>query len=296
MSEYLWVVGPIVLAVGLLSLAFAFFGYLRAKRPHSKKKAEEQEKLNKKQGASSGVPPTTTTIKEVGDNGKVKWLFVLAGVVLVFLVVLMWQSSTPPPPGAPSAPSTGRSFPSPTPEGVWEFFKNYWFWTSLILGGLFFAADALPDSWAKSAKGMVVAFAVLMAGAMAVHGIWDEKSPSHEVKQQTLSAVTRALPQNAPDLPRAWNADGTMTDPSKWPRVQVPPHGDSVRVPNVFGGHLVWGGSGFKVHCVYADGNERIVGDEKDPCSDGNIVSMYARNDGGTVLHASYAYAKMSEK
>ena len=114
--------------------------------------------------------------------------------------------------------------------------------------------------------------------------------------EQQQVATVRPLPQSLPNLPRAWNADGTMVDPSTWPRVIVPPYGDSLPVPVVFGSHVVWGGSGFKAHCVYADGHEGIIGDRFRPCSDGDMVKMYARNDGGTLIYASYAYARPGER
>lgn len=219
MSAALLYVVLVVLGCALMLLTpFIFFGYLRSKRPHSKKKAEEKEHLNKKQAEASGTLPETAIDKKVKnkEGGKgFKWPLIVAGVILTLLPV----------------------------------------------------------------------------GAMIVHGIWGKKTSTQQVQMRK-----QALPQDAPDLPRAWNADGTITDQSKWPRIQVPPHGDSVRVPSVFGGHIVWGGSGFTIHYVYADGRECVLGDASPSCGDGNIVSGYARNNGDILIYASYAYARQDEK
>ncbi len=101
----------------------------------------------------------------------------------------------------------------------------------------------------------------------------------------------QALPQDATNLPWAWRLD-----PSKWPVVEVPAHGDSVHVPGLYQGHVVWGGSGFTVRCLYANGHIGTVGDPNNPCSDGNIVESWAHNDSGVPLLASYAYARAGEK
>ncbi len=101
----------------------------------------------------------------------------------------------------------------------------------------------------------------------------------------------RPFPRDTPNLPRAWHLDQ-----SKWPTVKVPAHGDSVLVRGLDQGHVVWGGSGFTVRCVYANGHIGTVGDPSDPCSDGNIVGSYAHNDSDVPLLASYAYARAGEK
>jgi len=111
-----------------------------------------------------------------------------------------------------------------------------------------------------------------------------------------LSMPVRALPNDAPNMPQAWRADGSPTDMTKWPRVHVPPHSNSVHVPSIAGGHIVWGGSGFKVRYVYSDGHECALGDISSSCGDGNIVEGYALNEGDTPLYASYAYARQDEK
>ena len=99
------------------------------------------------------------------------------------------------------------------------------------------------------------------------------------------------LPQDTSNLPWAWHLAQ-----SKWPVVKVPAHGDSVLVRGLDQGHVVWGGSGFTVRCVYANGHIGTVGDPSNPCTDGNIVGSYAHNDSGVPLLASYAYARAGEK
>lgn len=105
------------------------------------------------------------------------------------------------------------------------------------------------------------------------------------------SSTQQALPQDTPDLPWAW-----QIEPSKWPQLQVPAHGDSKHVPALFGGHVVWGGSGFTVHCLYAGGRKGIVGNPDKPCSDGTIIESWAHNDGDTLIYAAYAYARADER
>lgn len=103
-------------------------------------------------------------------------------------------------------------------------------------------------------------------------------------------APTSALPQDAPNLTWAWH-----TPMADWPKVPVPARGDSVHVPSVLGGHIVWG-RGFTVHYVYSDGHECTIGDTGQSCGDGDIVAGYAHNDGDIPLLASYAYARADEK
>ena len=103
----------------------------------------------------------------------------------------MWPSRTPPVPSAPSAPGTGwSSLLQPTPEGVWKFFRDYWLWMILALAILFFASNALPDSWAKAAKGLVVVIVVTLVGAMAVYGIWGESSSSSQQAQLVCAPIS----------------------------------------------------------------------------------------------------------
>lgn len=129
-------------------------------------------------------------------------------------------------------------------------------------------------------------------------GLLNQKETPTKAKPEkaALSMPVRALPNDAPNLPRAWLADGSPSDMTKWPRVLVPPHGDSVPVPSVAGGHIVWGGSGFKIRYRYSDGRECALGDTSSSCGDGNIVEGFARNEGDTPLYASYAYASKGEK
>jgi|SRR3989344_4678741 len=101
------------------------------------------------------------------DWKKGKWPLALAVVVLLVLTVWLLPS-----------------LQSPTPGAVWEFFRSYWMWAILALAGLYFWFDGMTPApaWSKGAKGMVVAFAVLVVGAIAVHGIWGgESSPQQMV-------------------------------------------------------------------------------------------------------------------
>lgn len=216
-----------------------------------------------------------------------KWLLVPGVMVLILLVVWLFRQET--------------SLQSPSLGDVWDWTKGHWLWILLASGAVALLSSLVtfPEGKEKVAgalqKSVLVLLAMLWFVIPICYRFWGEK-PARPVQQQAIREKARALPHDTPDLPRAWNPDGSPTDVSKWPQVQVPPKGDSVHVSNLFGGHVVWGGSGFEVHCVYSDDSEGIVGDIQHPCSDGNIVESYARNKGDTLLYARYAYANKGEK
>ena len=123
----------------------------------------------------------------------------LAVGVLIVGGLWWWLSSTPTPSaatGTSSGPGTWSSLLQFTPKGVWQFFRDYWFWVSLILAGLFFGFGAAAKSkpWAKAVQGMVILIAITLAGAMAVHGIWGESSSSQQVQKIASQGCTSASP------------------------------------------------------------------------------------------------------
>ncbi len=270
-GDLLWfVVGMIVLPLFLL---VSYIVAVRMARYHSKKLY-----------AGQPPPPGNEERPSVWKAYK-KWFLGFGAIVLI-----VWLLAQP------------SSLQSPSLGDVWDWTKGHWLWILLALGvvALLPSLITFPKEKEKAAgalrKAVVVLLLVLWFVIPICNRIWGEKPPRLP-QQQVAREKARALPHDAPDLPRAWNPDGSLTDVSKWPQVQVPPYGDSVHVPNIFGGHVVWGGSGFKVHCIYgSDGHEGTVGDSEHPCSDGNIVESYARNQGGTLLYASYAYARKGEK
>lgn len=140
-----------------------------------------------------------------------------------------------------------------------------------------------------------VVLAAFVLGVVIVLASWlvrlsREKAPA--VVAEVLK-TSSTLPQDTPALPRAW-INGTRTDPSTWGKVKVPAKGDSKHVPAVYGMHVVWGGAGFSVRCVYASGRIGIV--SEGTCGDGDLIESYAHNDGNTDLYASYAYGLAGEK
>jgi len=241
-------------------------------------KTEEQERMDERMGREKKL---SGPMKVKGGNNWLKKNFwttflIIAGAVVLCcgLLTSKW--------GSPSVASTGS----------WS--QNHWFWI-LILWGILAALVTFykaPGALQFVLGGIVF---MLFIGFPLIE--WAARTPNvPQPGPRSEVPLTRAFPQDAPNLPRAWNADGSMTDPSKWPRIQVPSNGDSVRVPSVFGGHIVWGGSGFKVRYVYSDGHECVIGDTSASCGDGDIVAGYARNEGDTLLYASYAYARQDEK
>lgn len=256
---------------------------LKGGNAHAAKLAHEQELLNRKNGKSA-----PDQIASGGTNGGkfpgwftsklgLNILFILVGVVLVF-----WSSS--------------NAQIRPADAGSWG--QQYWLPLLIIwsIGAALIAFNAGELKAAASVLQFTLAGAMLMLFiALPIIG-WFGGSNSPKTNKVTTSMQVRALPNDAPNLPRAWLADGSTSDMTKWPRVLVPPHGDSVPVPSVAGGHIVWGGSGFKTRYRYSDGHECGLGDTSSSCGDGNIVEGYARNEGDTPLYASYAYANKDEK
>lgn len=183
---------------------------------------------------------------------------------------------------------------SPNLADVGRMSRDHWL-PILVLWGISAVLIAL-NTTGITAKTLQKIAAVIMAVVLVGLPAWSSwtsrpSAPTTKHKAPVESPMRRVLSQNASGIPWAWHMDK-----GEWPRIKVPPNGNSVRVPSIFGGHIVWGGSGFKVHCVYADGHEGIVGDKENPCSDGDIVEAYASNDSDVLLYASYAYARRGEK
>lgn len=156
------------------------------------------------------------------------------------------------------------SWGAPSPERVWLFFQSYWLWVVLILAGLYFLSGALDEKWVKAGKGMVVTLAVLLAGAMAVHGIWGDGEPSdgadddceayfnstdvsrcvisEKAVEVTSSQLTAAgefefcvvVPQGSPiriesvrtNTFKMWSTDGNFPAQFKWVRTENLTDGD----------------------------------------------------------------------
>ncbi len=179
-------------------------------------------------------------------------------------------------------------------RGVAAFMSEHWLWF-IVPFVLVAIAVALGKVWVSDRKvEAIVGLGAIVLAVVIVPQVWVLLTNENDPVAPSSPPVRAALPSNAPDVPRAWNPDGSQTDTTKWPRVVVPPHGRSVLVPNIAGGHAVWGGSGFKVRCVYGDGHEGVVGEGT--CNDGDIVGSYAVNQTGVELYASYAYARQGEK
>ena len=245
MSTSFWIVmGVVVGAIILISLITALtLGYFVATKSRSRKMASEQASLNKKTGASDETLTATSSALPTGGKSGKEWLMkhlwavrLVIGMMVLFIGIWLWPSET-------------SSMKSPTPSGVWQFFRDYWFWIVLVLVGLYFWFDGMTPApaWAKGAKGMVVASAVLMVGAMAVHGIWGESSSSQQAQ-----------------LAR--------------PLLKMPANGDSSRISPRAGEIIIFTGSGFEHHVVYADGKDCVVGNQVSPCKDGPILYQYVRD------------------
>ncbi|MEK7114220.1 MAG: hypothetical protein AAB850_01585 [Patescibacteria group bacterium] len=72
----------------------------------------------------------------------------------------------------------------------------------------------------------------------------------------------------------------------------MPPNGDSARVSPDAGYIVVFTGSGFEHHIVYAGGKDCIVGNTEDPCKDGPILYQYVRDMTGKPNSATYKFVR----
>ncbi|MHB0865440.1 MAG: hypothetical protein ACYC1Y_00830 [Minisyncoccota bacterium] len=279
MNPLLWIMSAIA---GILIPAIVLIGYFRALNPHSRKMMEAQMHLNKK----TGVPhETVATAKADAKTGKGSWglrtklssnlwgiLLLLAGAAIIY-----WGLYTP-----------ILESPHLSKVGGWSW--DHWLPLVVLWGiiAILIGLYAEREETKKKLQNVLTAIMVMLfVGVSVMNWVASGLTSSH-VSQGRFN---QALPQDAVNLPWAWHLD-----PSKWPQVEVPAHGDSVHVPGVYGGHVVWGGSGFTVRCVYTNGHVGTVGDPSNPCTDGNIVESYAHNEGDTPLLASYAYARPDEK
>ena len=183
-------------------------------------------------------------------------------VGLLVVGVLWWWLSSPPTTTTLSESKTlSHALQAPEPKKVWEFFKDYWLWAILVLTGLYFWFDGMTPApaWSKGAKSMIVALAVLMTGAMVVHGIWGEKSPSQQTQQQLVM-----------------------------PMLTMPANGDSPHISAPDAGYAPsFTGFGFVSRCVYSNGN-----DLEYPCVTGPIVYYYVRDTSGKTNTVSYKWVR----
>ncbi|MFM2330894.1 MAG: hypothetical protein RLZZ26_401 [Candidatus Parcubacteria bacterium] len=167
-------------------------------------------------------------------------------------------------PGAPMAPSPNKSCPAP---------------------------KAAPSPGLLKVLSMIALAGAALALVTCVARV--VRSDGHSKPPPPVGAVTapaQTLPNDATDLPRAWNPDGSRTDVSKWPSVEVPAKGDSKPVPTFEDRHIVWA-TGLKVFCVYSDDHTEAA-----PCTEGPQRRQYVHNDSDFDAYAPYAYAKRDEK
>ncbi len=225
-------------------------------------------------------------LDELADKlvSKVFWNFAIP-IVGLGLLAVYWYYQT-----------TTKIYPGDIGKWIWD----YWIQILIVYGigaGLIWlnAEEKTAKTLQKVLVGGVIMF-------LAVFPVWSWiVSPSSTSQNVSRSETTLAkmLPRNAPGLPRAWNKDGSRTDTFEWPRVEVPPGGgDSVHVPGILDGHVVWvwNGSGLTIRCVHEDRSIGIVGDTSNPCHTDNVVESYMHNEGPNAEGASYAYARRGEK
>ncbi len=175
------------------------------------------------------------------------------GVLVVSGLWLWWLSSTP----APSMPTVGipgseiwsQTLQSPSPKTVWEFFKDYWLWIVLVLVGPFWVLGHFANPWAKATKGIIGAIAVMLVGALIVHGVWGESSP------EKVLSLTAPANGNSPTISSGEN-----------------------------GSSVTFSGKNFIGHCIYTNGR-----DEAYPCSTGDgLIKLYVQDTSGKENTVTY--------
>ena len=141
------------------------------------------------------------------------------------------------------------SWESPSPRRVWEFFKDYWLWIVLVLVGPFWALGYFANPWAKAAKGIIGAIAVMLVGALIVHGVWGESSPEN--------VLTLTAPANGKSPPIDSGKNGSF---------------------------VTFSGKDYIGHCIYNDGR-----DEAYPCSTGDgLIKLYVQDTSGKENTVTY--------
>lgn len=255
---------------GIIGLVCAYAYYLRNYESKTEKYQKTQP-THENKDAKTGKPKTgIEKLKEKISLSFILWI--ITGVLLLGLFDV-WKN--------------------PTIEEIAVFSSSRWFWIFSISAVLFVILNKTADEL-KEIKGPLQSVLIgILFILFVVAPMKGCLTPQPMVAQQSIASTTptQALPRNAPNIVWAW-----QTDKSKWPLTEVPPHGDSIHVPGIYGGHVFWGGAGFTVKCVYSDGHIGIVGDADNPCNDGDIIESYVTNSGDTKLLVRYAYAHQGEK
>jgi hypothetical protein len=71
----------------------------------------------------------------------------------------------------------------------------------------------------------------------------------------------------------------------------IPAGAESERISVPKGMHVVWGGRGFRVTCVYGDGHKISYGAGEAPCPTGDMPFVYATNEAKETNIVPYAFA-----
>ena len=197
-------------------------------------------------GAAAMFLGAVLLFKKFGWSMKYLWtipVVVLLGLGVWWSISLLGPSTAPP--VAPSSP--GWSLQAPEPKTVWAFFKDYWLWVALVLTAIYFAHKLTESKLAVAGKYAAIAIAVIMFGAMAVHGIWSEESPSQQVtrSEQAQSDCTARSPctpvlksDGSTEVVQGKSGFGICFDSSFWTNLSR------------FGYHITYAGVEKKYECT----------------------------------------------
>lgn len=278
MTSLLILLGISIGVVLIVSCLFVGISYIyRRKKPLTRAMDEERKRLDAKRGVetpqatvpqrSEGNGVLETLKKHVMGNWQVFFLICVAGVALYYT-----YNST-----------ASLADLSRMAHDRWMFLLAAWGVLAILV------AINVPKEWQKTLQGALVA---VVATLMVASPIWGAMRAYWEHPQDTAVRATGVLQHGS--LPRAWNLDGSIRNVDAWIKVIVPGNGKSQSVSPLSTEHVVWGGTGFTVYCVYPDEHEEVSTGEH-PCSDG-LAWTYVKNNGSEPVHALYAFVERNEK
>lgn len=192
--------------------------------------------------------------------------------------------------------------PELTPSQTGNWSQKYWLQILIIwfIGAALVWLNVKEKGSSETLQKVLVGAVIVLLFILPFWSWISNLSSTPPRESRSEIPLARMLPRDAPDLPRAWKPDGNLTDTLKWPRVKVPHGGDSVHVPGILNGHVVWVWNGnvrgLSIRCVHEDRSIGIVGDTSSPCRKDGVVESYMHNDGTDDAEASYAYASRDEK
>ncbi len=253
MSTFVWILTTTVFL--LLLAIFAFFSYLRIKKPHSATMSAEQARLDKK--IKKNEVPILIAASGSG-NGKFGWLktqpshriwtilLIIAGAVVLYFGMCSQKLETP------------------SMENIWSWSWNHWLWILVFAGIMWLIIARVASGMTKILCGFVILALILVFVIAPIGSRVSSHHPEHE-QQKPVKAMTLSMQANSDS---AW-----------------------IRADDHVGYKASFTGNGFITHCILSDGSEGTIGDEVHPCS-GPIVWLYVHDTTGRANSVTYEFVR----